>query len=265
MAPTFPRPYGAPAPRRPLAAGLPTSREFEGEPVIHTVPVRRYDVMYLDGLGNIEETNFRAPAIESFEASCGAFAHGTLIGSDMGNVPVEDLIPGQTINTRDNGPQTIRWIGSMTLVPSTNDPRVAAAKLTRITEGSIGLGRPERHLVLGPHARILRRNAACLSLFGTEAAFAPANAFTDGVSIIEVNPVSSVRVFHIMLDGQQIITAGGIETESYPPGRRDTSGVPTALTSAFLELFPHIDDFAGFGPMRVPRLSADDIRSLESA
>ena len=152
----------------------------------------------------------------------------------------------------------------MMLVPNATDPRITPAYLTRITENSIGLGRPTRDLVLGPHARILRRNAACMSLFGTEAAFAPATAFTDGVSIIKIQPVSSVRVFHLQLDGQHVITAGGLNVESYHPGRRDAIGLTTQLLPMFLELFPHIEDLQDFGQMRVPRLSYDDIRSLES-
>ena len=265
MAPTFPRPYGAPAPRnqtldRPTRMPRPGAME---KPQAKSA-VRRYDMMYLDALGNIEDTYKVAPAIEAFEASCGAFAHGTMIQTDNGEVPVEDLLPGQMIMTKHSGPQPLQWIGSMMLVPNATDPRITPARMTRITENSIGLGRPTRDLVLGPHARILRRNAACLSLFGTDSAFAPATAFTDGVSIIEIQPVSSVRVFNLQLDGQHVITAGGIEVESYHPGRRDSIGLTTQLLPMYLELFPHIEDLQDFGQMRVPRLSHDDIRSLES-
>ena len=97
MAPTFPRPFGAPAPRRPAVPGVPSVPEFPHETVKLTVPVRRYDVMFMDAIGNIQDANLRAPAIESFEASCGSFAHGTLIQTEAGQVPVEDLLPGQII------------------------------------------------------------------------------------------------------------------------------------------------------------------------
>ena len=151
------------------------------------------------------------------------------------------------------------------LVPNVPDPRVAPAKLTRITDGSMGLGRPTRDLVLGPHARILRRNAACMSLFGTDSAFAPATAFVDNVSIIEVSPVSSVRVCHILLDGQHVITANGVEVESFHPGRQDAIQIPPHLMPAFFDMFPHVNSYADFGQMRAPRLSEADIQALENS
>ena len=262
MAPMYPRPIGAPVPRRPSISPAPLGQTDRARTQIAG---RRYDVLWRDDAGQIDELNVMAPATPGIEASCGAFAHGTLIHSAEGPVAVEDLVPGMLIETRDSGPQPLMWIGSMMLLPQSAAPGVEPARLTRITEGSIGLGRPGRDLVLGPYARILRRNAACLSLFGTESAFAPAHAFSDGVSIIKVRPVSSVRVFHLALSGQHVITANGVEVESYHPGRRDAIGVSDQMMPAFLSLFPHIDQLADFGPMRVPRLSRDDIRALESS
>jgi hypothetical protein len=261
MAPVYPRPFGAPAPRHPQQfAG-----DFVAEPPKRTqLAGRRYDVLYLDDAGQIQDANIMAPALPGFEASCGAFAHGTLILTSEGPVAVEDLLPGMAVETRDKGPQQLMWVGSMMLVPNATAPGVEPATLTRVTDGSMGPGRPGRDLVFGPHARILRRNAACMSLFGTEAAFAPASAFTDGVSIIEVHPVSPVRVFHLLLDGQHVISANGVEVESFHPGRRDAIGVSDQLMPAFLSLFPHIKRLSDFGPMRVPRLSGEDIRALES-
>lgn len=261
MAPVFPRPYGAPTPRHQLPTAPPQIVEGERSPS----PARRYTFFYLDEMGDIEEVNRMAPAHPGFEASCGAFAHGTLIATDSGPVAIEDLLPGTMIQTRDADFQRLDWIGSITLVPHTSDTRVAPAKLTRITENSVGLGKPERDIVFGPHARILRRNPVCQSLFGTDAAFAPVNAFIDGVSIIEVAPVSPVRVFHLGLDGQHVIFANGLEVESFHPGRSDATGVPPMLMSLFFEMFPWINNLNDFGQMRVPRLSGDDIRALESA
>ncbi len=262
MAPMYPRPIGAPTPRHPQKYSV----DFDAEAPKRTqMAGRRYDILFVDENGEIDETNVMAPAMPGFEASCGAFAHGTLILTTEGPIAVEDLLPGMAIETRDSGPQVLKWVGSMMLVPTSAAPNIEPATLTRVTEGSMGPGRPARDLVFGPHARILRRNAACLSLFGTEAAFAPANAFTDGVSIIEVHPVSPVRVFHLLLDGQHVISANGVEVESFHPGRRDAIGISDQLMPAFLALFPHIERLTDFGPMRVPRLSGDDIRSLESS
>ena len=258
-------------PPRPLPSGLrhrPTSVPLPGRPISERrapAPVRRFEILYENARGDIDEMAQMAPAIPPFEAAFSAFAHGTLILGADGPIAIEDLLPGMPIQTRDHGLQNLIWIGAITLVPRTSDPRVPPARLTRITADSIGLGRPNRDLVLGPHARILRRNPVCMSLFGTEAAFAPADAFVDGLSIIDVAPVSPVRVFHLGLAGQHVLFANGIEVESYHPGRLDTSGIAPALLPTFLNLFPHAEALSDFGQMRIPRLSREDVLALESS
>ena len=261
MATNYPRPFGAPAPRRQPSA---RPQHFSAETSKEPIAARRYEVMYLDALGNIEDARVTAPAVSALEATCGAFAHGSLITTENGDVPIEDLLPGDKVLTRDDGPQEVRWIGSMSLVPTTSSPKHIPPKLVRMTENSTGLGRPNRDIIFGEHARLLRRNAACRSLFGTEAAFAPIGAFVDGVQIIEISPISPVKVFHILLDGQHIIQAAGMEMESYHPGRRDALGLSNNSLSVFMELFPMLSDLGDFGPMRTPRLSKEDIQSLES-
>ena len=63
-----------------------------------------------------------------------------------------------------------------------------------------------------------------------------------------------------------VITANGVEVwKAITPvaGIRDRKA--DQMMPAFLSLFPPIDQLADFGPMRVPRLSRDDIRALESS
>ncbi|MEM8632382.1 MAG: Hint domain-containing protein [Pseudomonadota bacterium] len=224
--------------------------------------MRRYDVLYLDAMGQIEEMHRMAPAVPVFEAAFGAFSHGTLIDSADGPVAVEDLVPGMLVQTRAKGLEPIVWIGSMTLAPIAT-AAAFGARLIRLTDGRFGDGRPRRDLVLGPHARVLRRSPGCLPLFGTDSAFAPVAALVDGVSIIELTPASPVRVFHIGLRGQQILYSSGVEVESYHPGRREAWGVSASLQPIFMSLFPHMDSYSGFGHMTVPRLSEEDARQIE--
>ncbi|MEM6638023.1 MAG: Hint domain-containing protein [Pseudomonadota bacterium] len=228
------------------------------------MPVRRYDIQFLGGNGHVEEVHRIAPAIEAFESTCAAFAHGTLLDGLDGPIAIEDLAPGMSLQTRDQGPLPILWIGSITLVPQPAESPVPGARLTRVTESSMGLGRPVRDLVLGPHARLLRRIAGCLPLFGTDEVFAPATALADGSAVIEVAPVSPVRVFHIGFHGQQIISANGLEVESFHPGRSDALRLTGKMAPMFLGLFPHLGSLSEFGPMHVPRLSSQEYQKLSA-
>lgn len=58
-------------------------------------------------------TNFANNVAEFAVVPC--FARGTLIATDRGQVPVEDLARGDRVVTSDHGFQKVRWIGSQTV------------------------------------------------------------------------------------------------------------------------------------------------------
>ncbi|MEO0991637.1 MAG: Hint domain-containing protein [Pseudomonadota bacterium] len=237
----------------------------EPAPQRQALPIRRYEIQWLTEAGDVMEATKVAPATPVYEESSAAFAHGSLIDTIEGPVSVEDLRPGMKIQTRDCGYVPLLWTGSITLVPQQHGSPVTDARLTRITEGSMGLGRPSQDLLLGPYARVLRRNPALLASLGTDTAFVPASTITDGTNVIEVTPFSPVRVFHLLVEGQQVLTANGVEVESYHPGRQDSFAAKAHLKQNLLSLFPQASSLADFGTMRVPRLTPDDYSDLDDA
>ncbi|PRY21826.1 Hint domain-containing protein [Aliiruegeria haliotis] len=227
---------------------------------------RRYEVLYLNALGDVEDMTRVAPATPVFEDAFAALARGTLISTVHGPVAVEDLLPGTLVDTVENGPQMLLWVGSMTVYPETAEVQGGeAARLTRLATDAFGLGRPMPDLMLGPRARVLYRNSRCVELLGTNQAFAPARGFVDGVSVIEVAPVSPVRVFHLGFRGQQILLANGMEVESYHPGSQIEAVMDRNSRDLFLSLFPHVSGLEDFGPMHTPRLTAFELENLRLA
>lgn len=229
-------------------------------PPAQTAPLtRRYEIAYLDAAGNFETCTRLAPAIPEFEEAFSAFARGTVIATTEGPVAVEDLVPGMKALTGEGRAETITWIGSMTLFPARAMPGLHCSMMTRITADAFGIGRPMPDLVLGPRARILVRDARCRFSTGVEAAYAPACAFADGVSIIEVTPVAAITVFHIVLERQGSIRAAGLEIESFHPGARMSDGFDPQVAQIFLSLFPHMRSIADFGTLAHPRMTAAEV------
>jgi len=240
---TVPHTWTAQPDRRPLRA-LPRTR--------------RYEVAYLGHNTEIMDFTRVAPAMPFFEDAFSAIARGTLIATEDGPIAVEDLLPGTRVHTRDSGAQPLLWVGSMNITPNVEGQTDGMGKLSRITADSFGLGRPMPDLLLGPRARLFRQDAALISAMGTTAALAPITAFTDGDTVLEITPVAPVRVYHLAFERHQIISANGLEIESYHPGSRIDITITGQLQALFLALFPQVNSFNGFGTLAYPRMSHEE-------
>ncbi|MDI3337008.1 Hint domain-containing protein [Defluviimonas aestuarii] len=222
---------------------------------------RRYEVSYLDSDGNIESVIRLAPAISEFETAFSALARGTVIATTEGPVAIEDLVPGMVAITAEGRCETITWIGSMTLFPAHAMPGMSSGRMIRVTADAFGVGRPMPDVVLGPSARLLVRGDQNPDQAHLSGSYAPATTFVDGVSIIEVTPVTPVPVYHIMLERQGSIRAAGLDIESYHPGPELQNRFGVELSQRFLSLFPHLQGFSGFGAMAHPRMTAKEVEA----
>lgn len=241
-----------------------TQPRLDHAPARNKVLTRRYDVRSLTTEGDYVDFVRVAPATPVFEDAFAGFARGTLFYTETGPVAIEDLQPGMMLETRRNGMQPVLWVGSMTIYPGATGQSVESATLTRITADSFGLGRPMPDLMLGARARLLYKGAGCQELFGTDAGFAPARAFVDGVSAIKVQPIAPIRIFHLALHGQQVVLANGLEVETYHPGQHAEMMVEPEIRDFFLDLFPHVRSLSDFGSMPLPRMTAFELENLRA-
>lgn len=241
----------------------------EGRPQRKMPLMRTYEVAYLTKSGSIEEFSQIAPALPAFEQAFCAFARGTLIQTKLGPVAVEDLLPGDMIQTGKDEAQPLIWRGSMTVIPA-RDPFGEPAqgsknRLTRISMDTFGLGRPMPDLVLGPHTRIVHRIATIRRLTGHSTALIPATDFLDGVNIIETSPMTPVQVYHIALPKQAKIIVNGVETASQHPGMPEMHNLRGDMLNLYLSLFPHAKSLDDFGPIAMPYLSLRDLELIDAA
>ncbi|MEO1109695.1 MAG: Hint domain-containing protein [Pseudomonadota bacterium] len=180
------------------------------------------------------------------------FARGALIRTATGERPVETLRVGDSIQTLDHGPQTIRWIGSAR--------RAATGTLAPVlfSEGSIG---NHQDLYVSQQHRMLLSGHQVELLFGESEVFAPAISLINGNSIRIVDG-GQVEYFHILFDTHEVIYANGALSESFHPGEQGWSALDPAMQEEIQTLFPQLLLFGskGYGSPARPVLKAYEAR-----
>ena len=254
-----------PTPARPVPWTARTDIRPEPTIDLRKIRTRRYEIMWLDESGNVEDAQRVAPALPAFEAAVSAMRQGTLLETPVGPRAVEDLLPGDTVLAANGRPDTVVWIGAMMAFVNPNSSASDTPLLTRVTADSFGLSRPSPDLVLGPGARLLHRSPACQEAYGTEGALAPIGAFVDGEMVVGLCPQSPVKVFHIAFARHRIIRANGVEIESFHPGNLAEMRISRDLLSYYLSLFPHVRSLEAFGGAAFPQLTLEDAQGLVHA
>ena len=226
--------------------------------------MRKYQIASLAPDGTSRQSQHIAPATPLFESAFSAFARGTLISTTNGPCAIEDLMPGDIVQTTQGVDRPVIWIGSMTLIPNTPADDPAQSRMTRVLADSLGFARPMGDFVGGPGARILQR-AALGTANDTAQELVPLREMSDGVSIFDVSPPTPVLVYHLCLDRHATINAAGLAVGTYHPGNSAFDRTGSNLQALFLSLFPHIDNIGDFGPMAYPHALIDPHDSRSAA
>jgi len=222
-------------------------------------------VQYKDGsFGEFEHT---APANLYLEDICACFGRGALIDTQQGPIAIEDLRPGDFVQTRDNGFQPLRWISSCGLPTADAGPDNSESEECswpiRIKADALGELRPLQDLVVSPRFRLLSNHPSCIALFGSPETLAPAVDLLDGDTILRVRPSADLSFYNLMFDQHQIITANGLETESYHPGNYGVAAMSLEMQMQIRQIFPHLDgDLNGFGKTARPILKGFEAEVL---
>ncbi|SFK94206.1 Hint domain-containing protein [Shimia haliotis] len=171
------------------------------------------------------------------------FVAGTRLLTPCGQRPIESLVAGDLVTTRDKGPMPVRWIGRRSVVG-----RGAFAPV-RIARGALGAIRA--HYVSQNHRLLLEGWRAEL-FFGEKEVLVPAKALVDGDQIA-LRQMPEVTYFHMMFDSHQIVEADGVASESFYPGAEAVAGVEKDVQAEIFELFPEVrEDLASYGQLARP-------------
>jgi len=131
------------------------------------------------------------------------FTPGTRILTVRGEIPVEQLCPGDIAVLADGGTSPIIFIGHRGL-DLRRHPRPEAVRPIRIAAGALADGVPSRPLTLSPdHALLL------------DGALVQAKDLVDGIAIVQDMAAASVRYYHVELQTHGILLAEGAAAESF--------------------------------------------------
>jgi hypothetical protein len=137
------------------------------------------------------------------------FVAGTEVNTPTGPVPVENLVPGDLVVTLDHGPQRVRWIGR-------SDRRATGADApVEIAAGSYGALRTTR---VSPQHRLLLEDPYAMLLYGQKDVLVRARDLIDGDTVRLRADGAPIAYIHIMFDRHEIVTADGVQSESFLPG-----------------------------------------------
>ncbi len=171
------------------------------------------------------------------------FTPGTVIATPRGEVPVEDLLPGDRVITRDNGLQEIRWVGRKVV-----DWKMLAAnphlRPILIRQGSFGHDLPERDMLVSPNHRMLVANERTALYFDEHEVLVAAKHLVNHRDVKVVESLGT-SYLHFMFDRHEVVLANGAWTESFQPGDYALNGIGNAQRQELFELFPELKSAQG--------------------
>lgn len=145
------------------------------------------------------------------------FTADTDITTPRGPIKISKLRAGDQVITKDDGPQTIRWIGGKKVSPLRLKlcPQLTPV---RLKTGCIAPNVPSHDLTVSPQHRMLFSDSKAKQHYGEDEIFVPAKALLNDSTVSLDQSGKGVYYVHIMFDKHQIIYANDTETESLHPG-----------------------------------------------
>lgn len=186
----------------------------------------------LDSLNGATYSGLRASREDWEFVTC--FVQGTRILTASGERRIEDLSVGDLVETRDNGPQEILWIGKTTRKV---EPKFAPIC---ITAGALGAGLPRRDLFVSPQHRMLVRSRISKRLVGEGEVLVAAKKLLALPGVMVAHDITHVTYYHILCADHEILFAEGAETESFYLGAMARQALDADAVEELQTLFPEL-------------------------
>jgi hypothetical protein len=169
---------------------------------------------------------------------CLSFARGTMITLASGaQRAIEDLAAGDTVLTRDHGPQAIAWVGKATL------RAVGAFAPVLITAGTLG---NTSDLIVSQHHRMFLYQRKRALGQPTSELLVQAKHLVDGKRVF-LREGGFVDFFSLVFKRHEIIYAEGIAAESLMVNDATVQRLPAQLSADVRARFPGLRHNQHFG------------------
>ncbi len=179
------------------------------------------------------------------------FCPDTAIATPKGEVLVQDLKIGDRVLTRDNGIQTVTWVGTKK-IDFQQLKRLPQFRPIAILQGALGDGLPERDMLVSPSHRMLVVSELAQLYFGQAEVLVAAKHMVhmDGIAISQQPYITYI---HFMCDNHEIVLSDGTWSESYQPGDFSLKGFDDDQREELFGLFPRLatkEGVAAYGAAR---------------
>ncbi len=191
-------------------------------------------VQFFDNLGNLLGTM----SFSNIEQIIPCFTPGTLIDTACGPLPVEEIVAGDLVLTRDSGYRPVRWVGRRDLSVADLVARPEFRPI-RISRGALGTDCPERDMLVSPQHRMLVTGARAELVAGEAEVLVAALHLTCRPGIMRA-AAGAVSYIHLMFDEHEIVRADGAWSESFQPGQASLDGLGADQRNEILALFPEL-------------------------
>ena len=158
---------------------------------------------YTDTLTDISFAQFSDTTVSLSEGNTPCYCRGTLILTNRGERPVEELAIGDNVLTADGARRPIKWIGKRSyggrFVMGRKDILPICIKVDALADNV-----PKRDLWISPHHAMY-----------LEGVLIEAKDLVNGASVVQAERVDNVEYFHIELDTHDVILAEGALSETF--------------------------------------------------
>ncbi|WP_417837880.1 Hint domain-containing protein [Tritonibacter scottomollicae] len=222
---------------------LPTTNSFNQVSLDITFPAAGDYTLRFTELGPDDSLGAIVDNIEMMVCFCA----GTLIATEHGQRPVEDLRPGDRIVTA-RGLRFLRWVGRRPLSRQhvAQNPKL---RPVRIGRGALGDGMPHQPLYVSRQHRMLVRSRIAQRMFGEAEVFVAAARLLDHPDVSLCDGAGPVTYFHMLFDAHEVVYANGAPSESFLVTERSLSAVTPEARAEISYLFP---DLAAMGRVLTP-------------
>ncbi len=178
-----------------------------------------------------------ATPVDYAQLTC--FVAGTLIETDGGPRPVEEIRIGDLVLTEDHGLRPVRWAGAAR-VAARDLARRPELRPIRVSAGALGPGVPQSDLFLSPQHRLLLTGWRVQLFFGEDEVLAPVKQLLRWPGVDVVPDRKAVTYHHLMFDAHEVIRANGAPAESFYLGDGIRDGMEREQIEEILTLFPEL-------------------------
>ena len=193
------------------------------------------------------------------------FTPGTRILTAFGDLPIEDLHPGDLIHTADNGLQPLAWKGQRE-ISATRLHVAPHLRPVKISKDAFGPGLPTADMWVSPSHRFLLNSGKSADIFGESEVLAPASGLINGTSITTDSTQKDTTYVHLLFEEHQVVFAENVPTESFYACPDTLMALEPEARQQVFDVMPELQTH----PLNYSRparlaLGADEVRLVKAA